>query len=152
MSIKGLHTMTHFIFATYALVDMIDGLFDDEGNFEQDTLMGLHYDLKTAQEFAQGLPGYNRVYALLINNDQGGPLLPDHGLDVTDSNSLPQIYDDTLLSSLKESLPLCPDLPSEFRHVDASLLPLFGFCAGRPVKVNKDRTGYLKKPRPNTTT
>tara|TARA_Y100000114_G_C11532246_1_gene218559 strand:- start:28 stop:462 length:435 start_codon:yes stop_codon:yes gene_type:complete len=144
--------MTHFIFATYALVDMIDGLFDDEGNFEQDTLMGLHYDLKTAQEFAQGLPGYNRVYAILDNNDQGGPLLPDHGLDVTDADSLPQIYDDTLLSSLKESLPLCPDLPSEFRHVDASLLPLFGFCAGRPVKVNKDRTGYLKKPRPKTTT
>lgn len=139
----------YFLFATFNIVDLIDGLFDDEGDFNKDLLLGVHYDLKTAQDFAKGLEGYNRVYAFLTDDS---PLVLDtsFGLDVTNAKKLPKVYDDALLPTLKESLPLCPDLPSEFRRVDADVLPLWGFCAGRPIHIRADRTGYVGKPSPRT--
>jgi hypothetical protein len=146
-------SLVNFIFVTFNLADLLDGVFDDDGELMKDTLLGIHYDMKTAQEFAKSLPGYNHVYAFIDYNDQEDlELDPKYGLNVTDAKKLPTIYDDSLLPSLKESLPLYPNLPSEFRHVSADRLPLFGFCAGRAVNIRADRTGYVGKPRPLHTT
>lgn len=145
-------SLVNFIFVTFNLADLLDGTFDDDGNPVADKILGIHYDMETAQDFAKGLSGYNHVYAFLDENDQGGSLEASYGLNVTTAKKLPEIYDDALLPTLKESLPLYPDLPSEFRHVDADVLPLFGFCAGRAVNIRADRTGYVKKPRPLHTT
>ena len=141
--------MSNFIYATYSVVDMLDDLYDDEGNLNKDQLLGLNYDLKLAQEFAKNLLGYNRVYAF-IANEAGSVLDPHYGLDVTDADNVPKMYSDAMLADLKATLPLSPNQPDYYAAAPSYLLPIFGFCAGRAVHIRRDRTGHVSRPQPTT--
>jgi hypothetical protein len=139
--------MTNYIYAIYSLAAFnVLAAFNDEETANKDTLMGVNYDLETAQQLAKSLPGTIRVYAFI--KGESGSLTPHHGLDVTEAGGEPKIYSDELLSSLTATLPLNPNQPAIYTNAPRYMLPLFGFCKGRAVHIKKDLTGYVTQTRP----
>ena len=134
---------TQFIYAIYALRTLIEGdHIDDDGEFDASAIVAQYDDLAGAQNHAATLKGDDfKVFAFLPDTEILDPSVS--GIEVTHASEPPAIIDPSVAPTLCASLPLYPDLPSEFSDVDAALLPLLGFCGTRPVSIREDRTGYV---------
>lgn len=134
---------TQFIYAIYALKTLIEGdHIDDDGEFDASAIVAQYDDLTEAQNHAATLKGDDfKVFAFLSDTEILDPSVS--GIEVTHATQPPAIIDPSAAPTLKATLPLYPDLPSEFSDVSAALLPLLGFCGSRPVSIREDRTGYV---------
>jgi len=134
---------TQFIYAIYALRTLIEGdHIDDDGEFDASAIVAQYDDLTEAQNHAATLKGDDfKVFAFRGDTEILDPSVS--GIEVTHATQPPAIIEESVAPTLCASLPLYPDLLSEFSEVDAALLPLLGFCGTRPVSIREDRTGYV---------
>lgn len=125
------------VYVVYCLHSLISGYPE---------VMGVFDTLEAAQQASQKIEKYTRVYAFIENHGIGGRVKEcSCGLDVTEAEASEEIriYPQEYKTMFKPYIPFQGNHAKSFPSVPEELLPIFGFCGGKPVNIRKDRTGYI---------